>query len=80
MSKDNRVEIFVPRSIYPNDQDYFISVNGKNYLLPRGKTHKVPPEVAAEFHRSQKAIDAWYNMAASRQNSGEPEQNSKRGY
>ena len=34
---------------------WVFGVNGKNYLLPRGKTSKVPPAVAYEFKRSQRA-------------------------
>ena len=30
----------------------FISVNGVNYLLPKGQTHNVPKAVADEFYRS----------------------------
>ncbi len=53
--KDNRVEIFVPKGYANDDPNMFISVNGVNYLLPRGKKSMVPDFVAAEFHRSQAA-------------------------
>ena len=53
--KDNRVEIFVPKGYANDDPNFFISVNGVNYLLPRGKKSLVPDFVAAEFYRSQKA-------------------------
>ena len=52
---DNRVEIFVPKGYANEDPNMFISVNGVNYLLPRGKKSLVPDFVAAEFHRSQRA-------------------------
>ena len=52
---DNRVEIFVPKGYGNDDPNYFISVNGKNYLLPKGKKSKVPPEIAEEFERAQRA-------------------------
>ena len=35
--------------------DLFVSVNGKNYLLPRGKKSKVPPEIAEEIRRANEA-------------------------
>jgi hypothetical protein len=54
-SKDNRVEVFVPKGYANDDPNLFISVNGVNYLLPRGKKSMVPDFVAAEFYRSQKA-------------------------
>lgn len=52
---DNHVEIFIPKGYGNDDPNYFISVNGKNYLLPRGKKSKVPPEIAYEFERAQRA-------------------------
>ena len=56
--KDERVEIFVPKG-YANDEPNLpISVNGVMYLLPRGKTSKVPKHIAEEFYRSQKAQEA----------------------
>lgn len=55
---DDKVEIFVPKGYANDEPNYFIGVNGVNYLLPKGKTSKVPKAVAAEFHRSQKAQEA----------------------
>lgn len=59
MANDNtkRVEIFVPRGMGNEEPNLFISVNGVNYLLPRGKKSSVPKEVAEEFHRSMAAMD-----------------------
>ena len=43
-----------------NDEpNQLVSVNGVNYLLPRGKKSKVPPEVAYEFKRAQEAQEAF---------------------
>ena len=53
--KDNRVEITVPKGYANDDPNFFISVNGVNYLLPRGKKSMVPDFVAEEFYRSQRA-------------------------
>ena len=53
--KDNRVELSVPKGYANDDPNLFISVNGVNYVLPRGKKSMVPDFVAAEFYRSQKA-------------------------
>lgn len=52
---DDKVEIFVPRGYANDEPNLFIGVNGVNYLLPKGKTSKVPKAVAEEFYRSQKA-------------------------
>ena len=54
-AKDNRVEVFVPKGYANDDPNFFISVNGVNYLLPKGKKSMVPDYVAEEFHRSQAA-------------------------
>jgi len=55
--KDNRVEVFVPKGYANDEPNQFISVNGVNYLLPKGKKSMVPDFVAEEFYRSQKAQD-----------------------
>lgn len=50
------VEVFIPRGSNANDDpNMFVSVNGVNYLLPRGKKSKVPVEVAEEINRSLEA-------------------------
>ena len=56
-----RVEIHIPRGNANDDPNLFVSVNGVNYLLPKGKTSSVPRAVAAEIKRSwaaQEALDA----------------------
>ena len=55
---DDRVEIYVPRGYANDEPNVLIAVNGVNYVLPRGKTSKVPKHIAAEFQRSQKAQEA----------------------
>lgn len=57
-AQDERVELFIPRASDRDDQNLFISVNGVNYLLPRGMTSSVPREVAYEYHRSVAAQEA----------------------
>lgn len=52
---DNRVEVFIPKGYANEEPNYFVSVNGVNYLLPRGKTSKVPKHVAEEIERAKKA-------------------------
>ena len=53
--KDERVELFIPKGQVNDDPNFFISVNGVNYLLPRGKKSMVPPHIKAEYERSVKA-------------------------
>lgn len=51
----DRVEVFVPRGLANDDPNLFVSVNGVNYLLPRGKKSTVPKCVADEIARSELA-------------------------
>ena len=55
---ENRVEIFVSKGYTGDEPNVFVSVNGVNYLLPRGKKSLVPAEVAQELARSQAAQEA----------------------
>lgn len=59
---DDRVEIMVPRGSEREDPNVQIAVNGKTWLLPRGKKSLVPHEVAEEYERSLRASDAWHTM------------------
>lgn len=54
-TEDYRVEMFIPRGDRNSDPDLFVSINGKNYLLPKGKTSLVPKEVADEIERANYA-------------------------
>lgn len=55
MSKENRVEVFIPKGMANEEPNLLVAVNGTNYLLPRGKKSMVPACVAAELSRSRKA-------------------------
>lgn len=52
---EERVEIYVPAKIGNDDPNLFVSVNGVNYLLPKGKRSMVPKHIAEEIQRSQRA-------------------------
>lgn len=54
-AEDDRVEVFIPKGYAGDEPNLFVSVNGKNYLLPRGKKSRVPAHVAYEIKRSLKA-------------------------
>ena len=56
--KDQRVDVFIPKGYGNEEPNLFVAVNGVNYLLPRGRTSLVPPAVAYELERSQKAQEA----------------------
>ena len=55
---EEKVEIYVPKGQANEDPNFLISVNGVNYLLPRGKKSMVPAFVAAEYNRSVEAQEA----------------------
>lgn len=52
---DGREEIFIPRAAGKEEQTLFVSINSVNYLLPKGKTSRVPHHVAEEIRRSMRA-------------------------
>lgn len=55
---EEKVEIYIPKGQANDDPNFLISVNGVNYLLPRGKKSMVPAFVAAEYNRSVEAQEA----------------------
>jgi hypothetical protein len=50
--KNEKVPVYIPKGSSKDDQNLFVSINSKNYILPRGKTSSVPVEVAAEIERA----------------------------
>ena len=51
-NKEGYVDLFIPKGFANEDPNEFISVNGVNYVLPKGKTSKVPAHVKAEYERA----------------------------
>ena len=69
--QEERVEIYIERASGNDDPNLFVSVNGYNCLLPKGKTSLVPKSVADEINRARRAqqrldetIDAMKEAAA----------------
>lgn len=58
VEKEKYVDLFVPKGYANDEPNLFISSFGKNYILPKGKTSKVPPHVKYEYERSQRAQEA----------------------
>ena len=52
---EDREEIFIARAAANEEPNLFVSGNGYNCLLPKGKTSLVPKSVAAEIHRARRA-------------------------
>ena len=69
-ANDGREDIFIPRGPKNDDPNLFVSVNGKNYLLPRGKKSCVPKAVADEIERSGRAADIFYENVDGMKNTG----------
>lgn len=53
--EDDRVDIYIPKGSANEEPNLFVGINGVNYLLPKGKTSKVPKCVAKEVALSLKA-------------------------
>ena len=57
-TETKKVELFIPRGASVDDPNVIIRVNGKNWVLPKGKTSKVPAFVKYEYDRAQRAKEA----------------------
>ena len=53
--QEERVEIWIDRASGNDDPNLFVSVNGYNCILPKGKTSLVPKSVADEINRARRA-------------------------
>jgi hypothetical protein len=49
---EERVDVFVPQGLKNDDPNLYVSINGMNFLLPRGQVSSVPPYVKAAIERS----------------------------
>lgn len=58
VQEETREKIFIPRGSDNEDPNLFVSINGVNYLLPKGKESTVPKAVANEIRRSWAAQTA----------------------
>ena len=67
-----RVEIYIERpASAKDDPNLFVSVNGINYLLPKGEETMVPESVAYELERSRAAENAQVSNSAELQKKAE---------
>lgn len=57
-NKPKMVDLFIPRGSSVDEPNVLISVNGKNWVLPKGKTSMVPDFVKYEYERAQRAKEA----------------------
>ena len=49
------VDLYIERGAPNDDPNLYVGFNGVNYILPKGKTSKVPKYVYDEVMRSRKA-------------------------
>ena len=63
-AKPEMVELFVPRGSSVDEPNVIVSVNGKNWVLPKGKASKVPAFVKYEYERANRAKEAMDVRAA----------------
>lgn len=54
-NQEERVEVYIPARVGNEDPNLFVSVNGVNYILPRGKKSLLPKHIADEIERSKRA-------------------------
>ena len=57
-AKPMYAEVYIPRGAANDEANLFAAVNGKSYILPRGKRSEVPLAVAQELMRSAAAQEA----------------------
>ena len=60
---NRRVEIYIPRGQANDEPNLLVGFNGKNWLLPKGKTSTVPAYIADEIRRSWRAQERWDNRS-----------------
>lgn len=58
-----RVKVTIPRARKGEDPNFFVGINGVNYIMPKGQTMEVPPEVAYEIERAAAAEGYMYDQA-----------------
>lgn len=64
MAAEKKVKFRAPRASAQEDPNLFVSVNGVNYLIPKGETVELPDYVVAEIERAAAARDAKFAAEA----------------
>ena len=58
-----KVQVSIPRGSDRGDPNVTVIMNGKSYIIPRGKKSEVPRCVAEELARSERAKDAYFEAS-----------------
>lgn len=67
------VKLKVPRGGTKEDPGVYVAVNGRNYLLPKGKESEVPQFIKDEYDRAERARDKYFDTVNKRRGRGEPQ-------
>lgn len=52
-NKEELVDCYIEKVIGKEDPNYYVKINRRRWVLPKGKTSKVPAYVKAEIDRSR---------------------------
>ena len=66
INTEGRVELYIEPTDANDDPNELNSVNGKNYVIPKGEYVWVPPEVMAEYKRSRNAKKRFNQLVVER--------------
>lgn len=55
MAEKGKREVFIPKRPGDGEPSYYVGINGKRYLIPKGKKVLVPEAVAQEVERAASA-------------------------
>lgn len=66
MAKTDKVEITLQRAAKHQEDNLFVGINGKNYIIPRGVKVTVPKAVADEIARSEGAENVFFARTAAK--------------
>jgi hypothetical protein len=55
-ANEERVRVFVPTTYAQDDPNLYVSINGRDFLLPRGEYSEVPLYVKKAIDRQNRAI------------------------
>ena len=55
---DKKIEIFIPKGLAGEEPNLFVGVNGRSFLLPKGRKSLVPKCVFDEIERARRAEES----------------------
>ena len=61
---EDKVEVYIPRGYANDEPNLTVYVNGRSFILPKGKKSMGPKHIAYEIERSRRAEEAMYERSA----------------